>query len=199
MNTAYKIYASILNDMLVKKFEGKLAEEQLEFRKEKGTIDEIYILNHIVNGELTIRRRKVFVFFADIKRTFDRLDGTELHRMLKMKEINAHMRERIIEIYKETKNVVSSAEKETGTFWTEKAVRQECPLSPTLFNLYISDLNKEISKVKEGGILNRWIQDMDPDIRRGCDIGSIGTERVRSNDKQICQIHKEEDAGIKPR
>ena len=73
--------------------------------------------------------------------------------MLKVKGINAHLRERITEIYKETKNVVSSAEKETGTFWTEKGVRHGCPLSPTLFNLYISDLNEEISKVREGGIV----------------------------------------------
>ena len=67
LNTAYKIYASILNDMLVKELEGKLGEEQLGFSKGKGTIDAIYILNHIVNRELTIRRRKVFVFFADLK------------------------------------------------------------------------------------------------------------------------------------
>ena len=120
LNTAYKIYASILNDMLVKELEGKLGEEQLGFSKGKGTIDAIYILNHIVNRELTIRRRKVFVFFADLKAAFDRLDRTELHRMLKVKGINAHLRERIIEIYKGTKNVVSSVEKETETFWTEK-------------------------------------------------------------------------------
>ncbi|KAK9304979.1 hypothetical protein QLX08_003835 [Tetragonisca angustula] len=33
LNTAYKIYASILNDKLMKKLECKLSEEQLEFRK----------------------------------------------------------------------------------------------------------------------------------------------------------------------
>ena len=49
-NTAYKIYASILNDMLVKELEGKLGEKQLGFRKGRGTIDAIYILNHIVNS-----------------------------------------------------------------------------------------------------------------------------------------------------
>lgn len=48
-NTAYKIYASILNDMLVKELEGKLREEQLGFRKGRGTVDAIYILNHIIN------------------------------------------------------------------------------------------------------------------------------------------------------
>ena len=42
--------------------------------------------------------------------------------MLKVKGIN--LRERIIEIYKGIKNVVSSVEKETETFWTEKGVSQ---------------------------------------------------------------------------
>ena len=50
LNIAYNIYASILNDMLVKELEAKLGKEQWEFRKGRGTIDAIYILNHIVNS-----------------------------------------------------------------------------------------------------------------------------------------------------
>ena len=114
--------------MLVKELEGKLGEEQLGFRKGRGTINAIYVLDHIVTRELTIRRRKVFIFFAVLKAAFDRLDRTELHRILKVKGINAYLRERLIEIYKKTKNVVSSTEKETWTFWTEKEVRQVCPI-----------------------------------------------------------------------
>lgn len=40
LDTAYKIYAGILNDRLEKELERKIREEQLGFREERGTIDD---------------------------------------------------------------------------------------------------------------------------------------------------------------
>lgn len=53
MNTTYKIYANILNRKLKRETERKLEEGQCGFRKERGTIDAIYILNYVVNKEIT--------------------------------------------------------------------------------------------------------------------------------------------------
>lgn len=42
MDTAYKVYANILNKKLEKEIEGKLQEGQFGFREGRGTTDAIY-------------------------------------------------------------------------------------------------------------------------------------------------------------
>lgn len=54
--------------------EEKPSEEQFGFRKGRGTMDAVYVLNWVVNREIRIAKRKVFVFFADLKVAFDRVD-----------------------------------------------------------------------------------------------------------------------------
>ena len=53
---AYKIYAGILNERVKKDIEGKLAEGQFGFREGRGAIDAIYVLNHLVNKELSKKK-----------------------------------------------------------------------------------------------------------------------------------------------
>ena len=52
MDTAYKIYAEILNDRLENVIENNLSETQFGFRKGRGTVDCIYILNYLINREI---------------------------------------------------------------------------------------------------------------------------------------------------
>lgn len=51
-----------------------------------------------------------------------------------------------METYRETTNIVRIGEKTTENFWTERGVRQRCPLSSTLFNIYVMNLENEIKK-----------------------------------------------------
>lgn len=50
-----------------------------------------------------------------------------------------------METYKETKNKVKVGNRRTK-FWTRSGVRQECPMSATLFNVYMMDLEAEMRK-----------------------------------------------------
>jgi len=63
------------------------------------------------------------------------------------------LRRRIMETYRETKNRVKVGRRKSEEFWTKSGVRQGCPMSPTLFNIYLMDLEAELRKKQEGSMV----------------------------------------------
>ena len=55
-------------------------------------------------------------------------------------------------IYKKTKCAVRENDKITNFFKFTKGVRQGCPLSPLLFNLYINDIFNHVDKISKSPI-----------------------------------------------
>ena len=53
----------------------------------------------------------------------------------------------------ETKNKVRINKEVTNEFWTSTGVRQGCPLSPALFNVYVFDLEETMKEGQLGGIV----------------------------------------------
>lgn len=100
-----------------------------------------------------MKKGKIFAFFADLKAAFDKVDRVKLAERLKMAEISEKLRRRIMETYKETKNIIKIEKRKTEELWTKSGVRQGCPMSPTLFNIYIMDLEEELEKEQTGGIV----------------------------------------------
>ena len=155
-STAYKIYANILNKKLVKELDekGGWGRTQAGFRKGRGTIENIKILKHLVGRRLK-EKKKVWAFFMDLKGAFDKIDRKVLWEMMRRRGISDVLIERVKEIYEETRCVVRIGGEVSKEFWVKKGVRQGCPLSPTLFNVYIADLEEELRKgiggVRVGG------------------------------------------------
>lgn len=151
--TAYKVYTEVLRERLVKEMEEKniLPEGQAGFRKKRSTIDNIYILNHIVQ-KAKIEKRKVYSIFVDLKAAFDTVNREKLWKVMEEVGISEGLIERIKELYKETKSNVRTEEGNTEEFWTTKGVRQGCLLSPALFCIYIAGLEKELEKRFIGGV-----------------------------------------------
>lgn len=117
MDTAYKIYATILNRRLEIEAEEKLKEGQFGFRKGRGTMDAVYMVNYVVNRELSKKGGKMFAFFADLKAAFDNVDRKLLNEMMGKRQIESNLRHRVMETYKETRNIVKVGDRKSEEFW----------------------------------------------------------------------------------
>lgn len=67
MDTAYKIYVSILNERMKIKVEEKAGEGQFGFRQGRRTADAIYVMNHVMNRGIKKKKGKSFCFFCRFK------------------------------------------------------------------------------------------------------------------------------------
>lgn len=63
---------------------------------------------------------------------------------MEKRRIRIEISKRIKEIYESAKNVVKINRRVSECFWTEKGVKQGCPLSPILFLLQIADIEEEV-------------------------------------------------------
>lgn len=152
INTVYKIYAMIIEERLKQELEKNkvLVDIQAGFRKNRSTMDNIYILNYAVEKKISKKERKVYAFFVDLKAAFDIVNREKLRTIMKRKEINRHLIKKIEEIYEETVNTVLVSGTYTKEFCTNIGVRQGCPLSPTLFEIYIADIEEVLNKGQTG-------------------------------------------------
>ncbi|XP_077272062.1 uncharacterized protein LOC143902767 [Temnothorax americanus] len=155
MNTSYKIYAAILAKRLEKEIEEKklIPETQTGFRKGKGTIENIYTLNYVIGRAISKERGKLVATFIDLKAAFDSVDREILWKVMEKNGISKRLRDRIKELYKETKSVIRCNGEKGPCFWTVNGVRQGCPLSALLFILLLADLEEVMRKGQEGGVV----------------------------------------------
>jgi hypothetical protein len=75
LKTEYKLYTSVLSERMKREIEekGVVPHSQAGFRKGRGTIDNMYILDHLEKSELKKKERRMC---ADFRTAFDKV-GTE--------------------------------------------------------------------------------------------------------------------------
>lgn len=141
------MYTEVLAGKLREEMEGKglIPENQTGFKKEKGTIDNIYVLYYLVKKYKHKRGEVNSVFFRS-EVAFDTVDRGILIKTMREREIRENIVERYIKILRETNCRVKVDGMLGEGFWTERGVRQGCPLSPELFNIFLADLEEELRK-----------------------------------------------------
>ena len=105
MDTGYKIYVEILRNRLDEQLEreGNLDDTQFGFRKKRGTMDAVYTLKNLIGGEITKEKGKVWGFLADMKAAFDKIKREEIWKKMEELGVEEGLRERIKEIYEDTR------------------------------------------------------------------------------------------------
>ncbi|XP_011684741.1 PREDICTED: uncharacterized protein LOC105448076 [Wasmannia auropunctata] len=131
-----------------------LPKGQAGFRAGRSTLDNIFVLLHLMQRERRKggKNEKVYMMFADLKAAFDNVDRNKLWKELRGRGIEEDLVKRIEKIYEETEVVVRTKQGFTKAFKTKKGVRQGCILSPLLFNLYTARIEKEMKKRRISGV-----------------------------------------------
>ncbi|KAL6433514.1 hypothetical protein ACFW04_006544 [Cataglyphis niger] len=143
-----RVYASVLAGKLSEEVEekGLVPQNQTGFRKGLGTMDNIFILNYLVNRQLSKKKGKLIAFFIDLKAAFDSVDRRKLVEAMRERGVREGLIRRSEDIMREIRNSVRRG-KDLGTeFWTGRGVRQGCPLNPHLFNLITADIEEVMSR-----------------------------------------------------
>jgi hypothetical protein len=136
-----KIFSIILNTRLTKWAENNdiLCDNQFGFRKNRSTVDCIFILQSIISHTLA-NKEKLYCAFVDFRKAFDRVDRHMLWFKLYMSGVSTKMINIIKSMYSTVQLCVRSNGLLSNYFESCQGVKQGEPMSPLLFLLFVNDI-----------------------------------------------------------
>ena len=141
-----KLFSRILNNQLTDWAEEYhiYVKAQAGFRKNMGTIDNIFVLHGVINHMLN-ENKKLHVAFIDYTKAFDYV----VRENIWYKLLNYGLRGKIIDIirsmYENIKSKVKYENRLSNDFTCLLGVRQGECLSPFLFSMYVNDLEEKLA------------------------------------------------------
>lgn len=144
-----KIYTKLIGEKIQNWSENNkiLSEYQAGFRKNRSTIDNIFVMNTLIE-QARKRKKPLYACYIDLKTAFDSVSHKKLMQVLKEKNMPSNLMKVVTKIYEKVKaSILMPQMMRTNEIMVEKGVRQGCHLSATLFNIYIDGV---VEKLKEG-------------------------------------------------
>lgn len=116
-------------------------------------MDAIYTLRGAIEENINKNKTREYVLFAVLKGAFNRINREEIWKRMKELGIEEELTDCIRDIYGDTMVQVRIDSTTVGRLKLNSRVRQGYPASPTLFNISMSDLETEVAKTQEGGVV----------------------------------------------
>ena len=113
----------------------ELPDAQAEFRKGRGTRDQIANICWIIEKEREFQKN-IYFCFIDYAKAIDCVDHNKLWKILKEMGIPDHLTCLLRNLYASQEVTVRTGHGTTDWFQFGKGVCQGCLLSPCLFNVY---------------------------------------------------------------
>jgi hypothetical protein len=142
-----KLYGIILENKISLWLEihGKRAKGQVGFRRYHSTVDHLVTFS-IIAEELCNTKTNLFCCFVDFRKSFDMVPRKNLWNRLEEIKVPLELRVATIRMYE---NVIDMFKNTDG--WSKETncnirVKQGCPLSPTLFGIYVDKLEDCLEK-----------------------------------------------------
>ena len=149
IHTFAKLYATLLNTRLTEFRLGaphRRARGQGGFLPDHGTVDHIFTLNHLIKKytrpNSPLRQRRLYTVFVDLSKAFDLVDRDLLWNRLAHLGIRGRMLLALQSYYHNPLECVKGEWDLSPPFCSNVGVKQGCPLSPTLFGLFIDELEE---------------------------------------------------------
>ena len=140
-------FAKLFSIILLKRLEkyiyekNLLSPKQIGFRKGHGTYDHIFLLQTIIEKVVKKGKKKLYTAFIDFKKAYDTVDRDILMTRLKTLGINGIFLRNIASMYMKTEYSIKLNSGHSHAIHSNLGLKQGCPLSPLLFNLYIDDID----------------------------------------------------------
>ena len=145
-----KLFTKLLNDRLTKwvEYENKLTESQFGFRKGRGTIDSIFVLQGLIDI-LFSQGKKCYVCFIDYSKAYDLIDRTAMYTKLIKTGISSKYVNLIKSFYSQVKLAIKG-DTHDQSFYSNYGLLQGESLSPLLFSLFVNDLPDRLTDESVG-------------------------------------------------
>ena len=130
---ATKVMLKILQANLQQHVDQELPDVQAEFRKGRGTGDQIANIHRITEKAKEFQKN---IYFSDYAKAFDCWDHNKLWKIFKEMGIADHLTCLLRNLYAGQEAAVRIRHGTIDWFKTGKGVHQGCILSPCSFNLY---------------------------------------------------------------
>ena len=143
--------ALVLLERMQEIVEPPLLEAQCRFRKGRGTVDQIWLTQQVVERAREYHT-PVYLCFVDLIKVYNSVDRAGLLAVLRLYGISNQLVDLVGELYTGTKCCVRTAEGTSGAFEVKTRVRQGCILSRLLFNCFLDRIVKEVMSVLGGGL-----------------------------------------------
>jgi hypothetical protein len=65
---------------------GVVPDSQASLRKRRGTMNNVYILDHLTRDELKNKRTRMYALFVDFRAAFDKLDTEKMFEYMRERE-----------------------------------------------------------------------------------------------------------------
>ncbi|MCO5562498.1 hypothetical protein L7F22_016125 [Adiantum nelumboides] len=136
-----KLYGAVSEEELssLAEGEGMRTPGHAGFCQAFSTIDHIFTLRCLID-QTRVRKRRLYSCFVDFRKAFDTVPRERLFRRLAALGIGEEMTWGIYTLYEHVSGRVRCPGGLSDTLVSTIGVKQGCPLSPTLFGLYIDEI-----------------------------------------------------------